>query len=109
MKPQSKLSGAKSRNDLPALLRRPHLLAPRPHIAEEEAGDLAHLDFLGAFGDPAAPVMPVNMLERLVPGIADAAMHLHGAVGGLTAQPVRLFSTGSGRMAQGLVWANGLG
>src|SRR6202045_3470154 len=61
---------------------------PRAHIAEQESGDLALLDFLAAFGDAVAAVMPVDVLERLVTRVAHAAMHLHGAVGGFAAQTV---------------------
>src|SRR3979490_3649959 len=64
-------------------------MLPRSHIAEQESGDLALLDFLAAFGDAVAAVMPVDVFERLVTRIAHAAMYLHGAVGGLAAQPVR--------------------
>src|SRR4051794_4433527 len=62
---------------------------PRPHIAEQEASDLALLDFLAAFGDAVAAVVTVDVFERLMARITHAAMHLHGAVGGLAAQPVR--------------------
>ena len=59
-----------------------------PHIAEQEARHLPHLDFLAALGDAVAAVVAVDVLERLVARIAHAAMHLHGAVGGLAAQAV---------------------
>src|SRR5665811_596423 len=62
-------------------------MLPCPHIAEQESRDLALLDFLAAFGDAVAPVMAVDVFERLVARIAHAAMHLHGAVGGLGAIP----------------------
>src|SRR5258707_11936524 len=64
-------------------------MLPRPHIAEQESGDLALLDFLAAFGDAVAAVVAVDVFERLVARVAHAAMDLHGAVGGLAAQPVR--------------------
>src|ERR1700687_5200020 len=64
-------------------------MLPRPHIAEQESRHFALLDFLAAFGDALAAVMAVDVLERLVARITHAAMHLHGAVGGLAAQPVR--------------------
>src|SRR5207245_2858714 len=67
---------------------RPSML-PCPHIAEQESGDLAFLDFLAAFGDAVAAVMAVDVFERLVARITHAAMHLHGAVRRLAAQPVR--------------------
>src|SRR3977135_1486746 len=70
------------------LLGLPSMLA-RPHIAEQEACDLALLDFLAAFGDAVAAVMAVDVFERLVARVAHAAMHLHGAVGGLAAQAGR--------------------
>src|ERR1700726_4058698 len=63
-------------------------MLPRSHIAEQKSRDLALLDFLAAFGDAVAAVMPVDVLERLVTRIAHAAMHLHGAVGGFAAQTV---------------------
>src|SRR5713226_1906563 len=64
-------------------------MLPRPHIAEQKSRDLALLDFLAAFGDAVAAVMAVDVLKRLVARVTHAAMHLHGAVGGLAAQPVR--------------------
>src|ERR1035437_10000871 len=71
--------------------RRAPLLSvlPGPHIAEQKSRDLALLDFLAAFGDAVAAVMPVDVFERLVARVTHAAMHLHGAVSGLAAQPVR--------------------
>ena len=54
------------------------------HEAEEVAGDTAHLDLLGAFGDPVAAVVAVDVLERLVAGVAEAAVDLHRPVGRLT-------------------------
>src|SRR5205085_3315771 len=66
----------------------PPLVLPRPHIAEQESRHFALLDFLAAFGDAVAAVMPVDVLERLVARITHPAMHLHGAVGGVAAQPV---------------------
>ena len=60
----------------------------RAEVAEQVGGHLAHLDLLGAFGDAVAAVVAVDVLERLVARIAHAAVHLHGPVGGLAAQPV---------------------
>ncbi len=34
--------------------------------AEQVLADLAHLDLLGTLGDPVAPVVPVDVLERHV-------------------------------------------
>src|SRR5712671_6314682 len=65
------------------------LVLSRSHIAEQKSRDLALLDFLAAFGDAVAAVMAVDVLKRLVARVTHAAMHLHGAVGGLAAQPVR--------------------
>src|SRR5664279_5434662 len=65
------------------------LMLPRPHIAEQESRHLPLLDFLAAFGDAVAAVVAIDVFERLVARIAHAAMHLHGAVGSLAAQPVR--------------------
>src|SRR5215475_11351935 len=56
--------------------------------AEQGAGDAADLDLLGALGDAITPVVTVDVLERHVPRVADAAMNLDGAVGGLAHQPV---------------------
>src|SRR5689334_24277277 len=56
--------------------------------AEQVAGHPPHLDLLGALGDAVAPVVPVDVLERLVPRVAQPAVHLHGAVRGVAAQPV---------------------
>src|SRR5882762_4136516 len=41
------------------------------------------LDLLGSLGNPVPAVMTVDVLERLVPAVADAAVDLHGPVGGL--------------------------
>src|SRR5581483_8557254 len=59
-----------------------------PEIAEPERRHLAHLDLLGAFRDAVAAVVAVDVLERLVARVAEAAMGLHRAVGCLAAQPV---------------------
>src|ERR1700756_639292 len=60
----------------------------RAHIAEQEARYLPLLDLLAALGDAIAAVMAIDVLERLMPRIAHAAMHLHGLIGGLAAEPV---------------------
>src|SRR6266851_4891400 len=65
--------------------RRGLLHAPE---AEQRAGDAADLDLLRAFGDAIAPVVAVDVLERCVARIADAAMDLDGAIGRLTDQAV---------------------
>src|SRR5262249_4345170 len=64
------------------------LLPLRAHVAEPERAHLAHLDLLRAFGDPVAAVVAVDVLERLVARVADAAVRLHGPVGGVAAEPV---------------------
>src|SRR5690348_150569 len=56
--------------------------------AEQVARHPPHLDLLGPLGDAVPAVVPVDVLERLVPRVAQAAVHLHGPVGGLAAQPV---------------------
>src|SRR5688500_17130083 len=61
----------------------------RPHVAEQVACHLAHLDLLRSLGDAVAAVVAVDVLERLVARITQAAVHLHGAVGRLADQPVR--------------------
>src|SRR6266550_4397589 len=53
--------------------------------AEQVAGHPPHLDLLGALGDAVAPVVPVDVLERPVPRVAQAAVYLHGAVRGVAA------------------------
>src|SRR5262245_60105534 len=58
------------------------------HEAKHVAGNAAHLNFLGTFGDAIAPVVTIDVFERLVARISQAAMHLHGAVGRLATQPV---------------------
>ena len=40
--------------------------------AEEVLADLAHLDLLGALGDPVAAVVAVDVLEGHVAAVADA-------------------------------------
>src|SRR5262245_47684015 len=81
-------------NRRPVPGRRPSALAgvfrdPLAHVAEHVASDPAHLDFLGALGDPVPAVVPVDVLERLMPGVAEPAVHLHGTVRRLAAQAVR--------------------
>src|SRR6185437_5421837 len=63
-------------------------LLARAHIAEQPAGNFPHLDFLAAFGDAIAAMMAIDMFERFVARIADAAMDLHRAVGSFAAQAV---------------------
>ena len=48
----------------------------------------SHLDLLGPLGDPVSTVVPINVLERFVSAVADAAEDLHGTVGGLADQSV---------------------
>ena len=48
-----------------------------------------HLHFLRAFGDPVAAMVAIDMLEGEGAAVTHAAMHLHGAVGGLAAESVR--------------------
>src|SRR5713226_7017172 len=69
-----------------SLRRRRGLL--HPPEAEQRAGDAADLDLLRAFGDAIAPVVAVDVLERRVARIADAAMDLDGAIGRLADQAV---------------------
>src|SRR5262245_33525099 len=86
-RPRAPASGPNRR---PVPGRRPSALADAlrgalAHIAEHVAGDPPHLDLLGALGDPIPAVVPVDVLERLMPGVAEPAVHLHGPVGGLAA------------------------
>src|SRR3954451_17076468 len=64
-------------------------MLPRAHVPEQKSRHLALLDFLAAFGDAVAAVMAVDVLKRLVARVSHPAMHLHGAVGGVAAKPVR--------------------
>src|SRR5277367_425933 len=56
---------------------------------EKNLRDAPHLNFLRALRDAIPPMMAIDMLERLVPRIAHAAMHLHRAIGSLANQPIR--------------------
>src|SRR5271163_3439236 len=47
------------------------------------------LVLLGTFGDSVAAVMSVDVLERLMTAVTEAAENLHGAVGGVADQSVR--------------------
>src|SRR3546814_7754845 len=67
----------------------PQRLPPRPEIAEQIGRHFLHLDFLRALGDAIAAVVALDVLERLVARIADAAVHLHRAGGRLAATAVR--------------------
>src|SRR5215218_184430 len=64
--------------------------APRspPDEAEQVSGDVANLDLLRALGDAVPPVVTVDVLEGLVSGVPDAAVHLHRAVGRLADETV---------------------
>src|SRR3954452_16065731 len=73
----------------PSMIMLASSMLPRPHVSKQEPRDLALLDFLAAFSNAVAAMMAIDMLERLVARVAHAAMHLHGAVSGLAAQPVR--------------------
>jgi len=57
--------------------------------SEEFLTDLAHLNLFGAFGDPVAAMVPVDVFERHVSHVADAAAGLHRPVGGVAGEPVR--------------------
>src|SRR5450755_4851569 len=67
----------------------PVSMLPRSHIPKQKPRHFPLLDFLAALGDAVAAVVAVDMFERLVARVAHAAMHLHGAVGGLAAQTIR--------------------
>src|ERR1700736_6119918 len=47
------------------------------------------LDLLGALGDPIPAVVTVDVLERLVTAVTQAAEDLHGTIGGVADQSVR--------------------
>src|SRR5438309_1145393 len=63
---------------------------PLAHEAEHVAGDPANLDLVRPFGDPVAAVVAVDVLEGLVPRIAQASVHLHGLVGRVATETVGL-------------------
>src|SRR3954454_128188 len=54
---------------------------------EQRPRDVADLDLLRALGDPVAAVVAVDVLEGLVAGVADAAVDLDRAVGGVADEP----------------------
>src|SRR5436190_13805490 len=56
--------------------------------AEQVLADLAHLDLFRSFGDAIAAVVPVDVLERHVPAVAETAARLHCPVGGVTRETV---------------------
>src|SRR5215472_13794271 len=56
--------------------------------AEEMARDATDLDFLRALGDTVAAMMAIDVLERFVARIAQAAMDLDGEIGRLASKPV---------------------
>lgn len=49
---------------------------------------LSHLDFFGTLGDPVATMMSIDVLERHVPAVPDAATRLHGSISGLTHETI---------------------
>src|ERR1035441_6606250 len=55
---------------------------------EQSLGDPADLDLLGALGDPIAAVMTVDVFERLVTAVTEAAEDLHRSIGGVADQSV---------------------
>src|SRR6516225_4629962 len=55
---------------------------------EQPLGNPTNLDLLGALGDPVAAVMTIDVLERLVAAVTEAAEDLHGPVGGVADQSV---------------------
>jgi len=56
--------------------------------SEKLLSNLAHLDFFGAFGDAIAAVMPIDVFERHVSRVADAAAGLHRPVRRVVREPV---------------------
>src|SRR3546814_18821618 len=67
----------------------PQRLPARPEIAEQIGRHLAHLNLFRALCDAVAAMVAIDVLDRLVPRIADPAMDLHPAVGGLADEAVR--------------------
>src|SRR3546814_15062874 len=67
----------------------PQRLGAQPWIAGQRDRDLAHLNLFRALCDEVAAMVAIDVLERLVPRIADPAMDLHGTVGGLADEAVR--------------------
>src|SRR6185503_17822079 len=62
-------------------------LAPLAHESEQVTRHIADLDLLGALRDPVAPVMAIDVLERIVPRVADPAVHLDRLVRRIAHQP----------------------
>src|SRR5215510_12248310 len=56
---------------------------------EQECCHLAHLNLFAALRDAVAPMVPVDVFERLVTRVTDPAVHLHRPISGFAAQPVR--------------------
>ena len=76
-----------------------------PTEAEELLADLAHLDLLGSFRDPVAPMVAVDVLERHVPAVADAAAGLHGTVaGGVAGEAIRPVVAHATRCVTSMWW-----
>src|SRR5688572_23838524 len=79
--PRNDVDGVPVRRPGRRMRERGPSMLPRAHIPEKESRDLSLLDFLAALGNAVAAVMPVDVFERLVAGVAHAAMDLHGTVG----------------------------
>ena len=58
------------------------------YIAEHMATDFAHLDFLRAFGDAVPSMVAIDVLKGLVARVTNAAVCLHGLIGGVANQAV---------------------
>src|SRR5208282_1596811 len=63
-------------------------LLPVLEKSEQILRHAPHLDFLRPLGDAVAPMMPEDVLGRLMPRVADRAVHLHRAVRGVAHQTV---------------------
>ena len=60
----------------------------RPCVAEQKRGYFSHLNLLRALGYAVAAVVAINVLKRLVPGVAHAPVNLHRTIGGFAHQAV---------------------
>jgi hypothetical protein len=58
--------------------------------AEQIRGNLAHLDLLTTISNPIPPMMPPDMLERVVSRVPITTMDLDYPIRRLSAQPIRI-------------------
>src|SRR5258708_17693687 len=83
-------SRCRSRGRAPAPRQVSAPVRPRRSLAaelEQTLGHSADLDLFGALGDPVATVVAVDVLERLVAAVAEAARDLHPTIGRVAHPP----------------------